>query len=133
MGNDKMAFKITKDDLKKSQRCPPGTHVATLVEVEEPYISENSGCTVQKCVFETDKGHQVPVWFNDAVTANLIEFVEAADNVKMNMDNIDSMPEIELKDYKGKRVAIAVSHNKDGKGKIQANIDNFFSADKVPF
>jgi hypothetical protein len=128
-----MAFKPTKDDLKKSQKCPPGMHLGELVEVEEEYVSDK-GATVQKCWFETNKGYQIPVWFNDKVMSNLFEFVEAADKIKLDMDTIEDMPPIDLKNYLHKPVAFSVSHNKSEKdGKIYTQIDNFFSADKVPF
>lgn len=126
-----MAFSITKEDLKKSQKCPAGMHFATLVEVEEPYKSEK-GVEVQKCVFETDKGYSVPVWFNDAVLANLIEFIGAADKVTFDLETMATM-NIDLKKYKGKRVALSVSHVKDKNGKVQSQIDNFFNSDRVPF
>lgn len=129
----KVAFKPTKQDLQKSQKCPPGMHLAELVEVEEEYVSEKSGATVQKCVFETNAGYQVPVWFNDKVMTNLFEFVEAADNIKLSMDTIDDMPPIDLKNYLHKKVAISVSHVKNDKNQIFPQIDNFFAADKVPF
>lgn len=108
-------------------------HLGFLAEVEDEYISDSkSKCTVVPCTFETDAGFQVKVWFNDAVMSNLIEFIEAADNFKINMDNVDQLPAINLKDYIGKRVAFSVSHVKDKNNKIQAQIDNFFSADKAP-
>jgi hypothetical protein len=124
-------FKVTKEDLKKSQKCPVGMHVGTLVEVEEQYFNEK-GTSVQKCVFETDAGYQVPVWFNDKVMSNLIEFVEAADKIKLDMATMADM-DIRLENYKGRRVAFSVSHQKDKNNKMQSQIDNFFNADKVPF
>lgn len=126
-----MAFKLNKQELQKSQKCPPGLHPATLVEAEEMYVSEK-GAEVQKCIFETDAGYQVPVWFNDKVMSNLIEFVEAADKVKFDMENMEEV-DINLKKYVGKKVYISVSHVKDKNNKIQAQIDNFYNSDKVPF
>jgi hypothetical protein len=105
--------------------------VTTLIEVEEPYVNDK-GTTVQRANFETDAGHVVPKWFNDAVLRDLIEFVEAADHVKFDMETMEDLP-IELKNYIGKKVAISVSHVKDKNNKVQAQIDNFFSADSVPF
>jgi hypothetical protein len=107
-------------------------HLGELIEVEEEYISEK-GAQVQKCSFETKAGYLVPVWFNDKVMTNLFEFIEAADNVKLNMDTIDDMPPINLKEYLHKPVAFSVSHVKNDKNQIFTQIDNFFSADKVPF
>lgn len=127
--NNNMAFNFSKDDFRKSQKCPAGMHIATLVEVEEPYIKDN-GNEVQKCWFETSAGHQVPYWFNKNMPGPVFEFTGAADNVVFTEENA---PEnIELKEYKGKRVAISVSHRQTDKG-IMPNIDAFYSADKVPF
>lgn len=125
-----MAFDVTKEDLKKSQKCPVGMHLATLVEVEDEYLNEK-GTNVQKCEFETDKGHIVPYWFNDKMVSAVLEFIAAADDIVLTEENMPSR--IDLKDYKGKRVAISVSHTKDKNNKLQAQIDNFFSASKVPF
>lgn len=127
-----MAFNFTTTDVRKSQKCPVGMHIATLTEVEEPYFNAK-GTTVQKVNFETDKGYSVPYWFNDKFMANLIEFVEAADNIKFDPEAENTDVSIDLKNYIGKKLAIAVSHRKDDNNKIQAQIDNFFSADKVPF
>lgn len=126
-----MAFKLTKSDLKKSALCPPGMHPFTLVAVEEPYVSAK-GVTVQKCDFETDSGYSVSVWFNSAVMSNLFEFVAAADKVKFDLDKFEAM-EIELKDYKGKKVSGSVSHRKTDDNKVVAQIDNLYEDGKVPF
>lgn len=125
-----MPFGFTKDDFKKAQKCPPGMHLATLTEVEDEYMNEK-GTNIQKANFETDNGYIVPYWFNDKMPGPVFEFIGAADNITITEDN---MPErINIKDYLHKRVAISVSHVKDKNNKIQAQIDNFFSADKVPF
>lgn len=124
-------FNLTKEDLQKSQKCPPGMHIATLTEVEEPYISPKSGCDVQKVVFETSKGYSVPNWFNSTVLGPLFEFIEAADNIKFDVDNMKEIS-VDLKKYIGKKVCISVSHRKED-GKVYAQVDSFFSADKVPF
>lgn len=126
-----MAFKLTAEDLKKSAKCPVGMHLATLVVAEEPYISEK-GNETQKCDFETDQGYTISKWFNEKFTGDLFEFVAAADKIKFDATTFKET-EIELKNYRGKKVAISVSHGKDKNGKVQANIDNFFSADKIPF
>lgn len=126
-----MAFKVTKSDLKKSILCPVGMHVFTLVTVEEMYLKPN-GNSVQKCDFETDAGYTVPVWFNSVVMSNLFEFVAAADKVTFDLEKFEDMT-IELKDYKGKKVAGSVSHRKTDDGKIVAQIDNFYEDGKVPF
>lgn len=123
-----MAFTIEKDDIKKSQKCPPGIHKATLTLVEDVYYNEK-GTEIQKCEFETEEGYIVPVWFNNKMLGPIIEFVEAADKVKLTEDT-----SVDLKKYEGTgKVCISVSHIKDKNNKIQAQIDNFFSADKVPF
>lgn len=127
-----MAFDITPQDLKKAQKCPPGMHIFTLVEVEEPYLKEN-GNEVQKADFESDKGHVVPTWFNSSFKANLIEFIQAADNIILTDEMLRTLPPVDLKNYIGKKVAASVSHRRDNNNKVQAQIDNFFSADKVPF
>jgi len=125
-----MPFTVNKQDLKKSQKCPPGMHLFTLTEVEDEYFNEK-GTKVQRVDFESDGGYIVPYWFNDKFSSNLLEFIQAADGITldMNMEDLD----IDLKDYKGKKVAGSVSHVKDKNNKIQAQIDNFFSPDKVPF
>lgn len=122
-----MAFDVTKSDIKKSQKCAPGMHIATLITVDEQYLNEK-GTTVQKVEFDTDSGYSIPYWFNDKMTSSLIEFAEAADNCKLSEDT-----SIELKDYKGKKVCLSVSHAKDKNNKIQAQIDNFYSSEKVPY
>lgn len=124
-------FKLTKTDLKKSAICPPGMHALTLITVDEPY-KKPSGIEVQKCEFETDNGHVVPVWFNSTVMTNLFEFVAAADKVAFNVETFTDT-EVDLKDYKGKKVAGSVSHRKTDDGKIVAQIDNFYEDGKVPF
>lgn len=106
-------------------------HLATLVAVDEPYINDK-GTEIQKADFETDAGYSVPKWFNDKFVSDLFEFVEAADKIKFDANNFKEI-ELDLKRYVGKKVAISVSHQKDKNAKIQAQIDNFFSADKVPF
>lgn len=126
-----MAFQVTKKDLIKSQKCPPGMHIFELITVDEPYLKDN-GVTVQKCEFESDTGHIVPVWFNSSVMDNMFEFVQAADKITLNPETMGEM-EIELKDYLHKKVAGMVSHGPDKNGKIQHQIDNFYNADKVPF
>lgn len=126
-----MSFKVTPQDVKKSQKCSPGMHIFTLVAVEEPYLSEK-GNTVQKCDFESDKGYVVSKWFNNVFMGDLVEFVECADDINIDPEKMSDM-DIELKDYIGKKVAGSVSHGKDKNNKMQANIDNFFSAKKVPF
>jgi hypothetical protein len=126
-----MAFKITKDKLKQSVMCPVGTHLMTLIEVEDEYISAK-GTNVQPALFETDSGYQIKTWFNDAVMRQLIEFVEAADNIKFNMEKMEDVS-INLKEYVGKRVAGVVSPGTDKNGKPVVQIDNFYSAEKVPF
>jgi hypothetical protein len=129
-----MGFKLTKADLKKSALCTPGMHSFTLVKVNEPYLKEgkNGPTTVQQCDFESAEGYVVPVWFNTVVMSNLFEFVAAADNVVFDMEKFEDV-DIELKDYVGKKVAASVSHRVDNNNKPQAQIDNFYSADKVPF
>lgn len=125
-----MAFKPTADDLKRSQKCPAGMHIATLTEVQDEYLKEN-GNTVQEVDFETDKGYIVKHWFNAKMMQDIIAFVQAADNVTFTEE---SLPDnLDLKEYKGKKVCISVSHAKDKNNKVQAQIDDFFSADKVPF
>lgn len=127
-----MAFDVTPQDLKKSQKCPPGMHIAAITECEEPYYSEKNILT-QKVWFETQKGYTIATWFNASVQANQIEFMEAADKVKFDMDSFKGTS-FDPKNYIGKPVCISVSHQKSQKdGKIYAQIDNFFSADKVPF
>lgn len=126
-----MAFKVTKQDLKKSITCPPGYHSFTLVNLEEPYVKP-SGISVQKAEFESSAGYVVPTWFNSTVMANLFEFVAAADKVKFDMESFEDT-EIELKNYLGKKVAGSVSHRKTDDGKIVAQIDNFYEDGKVPF
>lgn len=126
-----MAFKLTAEDLKKSAKCPVGMHLATLVAVDEPYLNDK-GTEIQKADFETDQGYSVPKWFNDKFISDLFEFVEAADKIKFDANNFKET-ELDLRNYKGKKVAISVSHQKDKNNKVQAQIDNFFSADKVPF
>jgi len=127
-----VAFKITKDDLKKSQKLVPGMHIVTLTQVEEPYFNEK-GTAVQKVEFETDKGVVQPYWFHqtDMGLRSLIEFIEAADDIKLDSELPDT--DIELRNYIGKKVCIATSMGKDKNGKNQINIDNFYSAKKVPF
>ena len=105
-------------------------HLATLTSVEDEYQNDK-GTNIQKCDFETDSGYTIPKWFNDGFMSDLIEFVEAADNIKFDPENTDT--DIDLHDYVGKKVAIQVSHGKDKNNKIQAQIDNFYTADKVPF
>jgi len=125
-----MAFKPTKKDLQRSQTCPAGMKLFTLINVETSYLKEN-GNEVQQCDFETDDGYIVPVWFNSKMLSTVLNFVQAADGIKFEID--DRLPEVELRDYLGKKVAGSVSHRKDDNGKIQAQIDEFFTADKVPF
>lgn len=125
-----MPFSFDKSDFRKSQKCPPGMHIATLVEVEEEYYNEK-GTQVQRANFETDKGYDISTWFNDKMPSFMYEFVAAADDVTLTEDNAPT--NIDLKEYVGKKVAISVSHGKDKNNKVQAQIDNFFSAAKVPF
>lgn len=127
-----MSFKMTKADLKKSALCPPGMHAATLIEVEAAYVKPDNGNTVQKCDFETDAGYVISAWFNAKMMASLFEFVQAADKVTFNLETMEDMS-IELKEYKGKRVTISVSHVKNKDGKINAQIDNFYEEGKIPF
>jgi len=123
------SFKVTKDDIAKSQKCPPGMHIAELTLVGEEYLKDN-GNTVQECEFTTTSGHNMRYWFNAKMVSSIIEFVCAADKVEpAALEDKD----INLKEYVGKKVCISVSHGKDKNNKIQAQIDNFFSADKVPF
>jgi hypothetical protein len=128
-----MAFKLNKDVLAKSAKCPTGMHIATLTEVEDTYFSEK-GTEVQKANFETDKGYNIPMWFNgsDMGLGQILEFVQAADDVTFTADNMAEL-DINLKEYVGKKVCLSVSHGKDKNNKVQAQIDNFFSAKKVPF
>lgn len=126
-----MAFKVTKADLKKSILCPVGMHNFTLTVVEEMYIKP-SGVSVQKCDFETDAGYTVSVWFNSTVMTNLFEFVVAADKITFDLEKFEEM-NIELKDYKGKKVSGSVSHRKTDDGKLVSQIDNFYEDSKVPF
>lgn len=126
-----MGFKLTKDDLKKSALCPPGIHNFTLVNIEEPYVKPN-GNTVQKCDFETDNGYVIPVWFNANMISSIFDFVAAADKVTFSLDTFSEM-EIDLKNYKGKRVSGNVSHRADDNNKPQAQIDSFYAEGKVPF
>ena len=122
-----MTFDVTKKDIAQAQKCPPGMHKATLIEVDESYFNEK-GTEIEKATFETTKGHSVPYWFNNKMLSSVIEFVEAADNVKLEENTA-----INLKDYIGKQVCISVSHRADKNNKPQAQIDTFYSADKVPF
>lgn len=124
-------FKLNKESLLKSAICPPGMTKGELVKVGEQYVSAK-GATVQQADFETEKGYSVSVWFNDKVMANLFEFVAAADKVTFDPDNMQET-EIDLKDYLHKPVVFNVSHRKTDDGKVVAQIDNFYSADKVPF
>lgn len=126
-----MAFKLTKSDLKKSVLCPVGMHTFTLVNLGEPYLSAK-GTSVQQAEFETDAGYSVSTWFNDKVTSNLFEFVAAADKVTFKIEDFTET-EVELKDYKGKKVCGSVSHRKTDDGKIVAQIDNFYEEGKIPF
>jgi hypothetical protein len=126
-----MSFKLNKEGLLKSATCPPGLTKFTLVVVEEPYVSKK-GATVQKCDFESEKGYTVSVWFNSAVMGNLYEFVEAADDAKFDPTKMGEI-DLNLKEYIGKEVVGSVSHRKDDNGKVQAQIDNFYTVDKVPF
>lgn len=126
-----MSFTLTKQDLKKSALCPPGMKLFTLVEVEPQYVSKK-GTSTQKCDFESDEGYVVPTWFNAAVLNNLFEFIAAADHITFDMEKMETIS-VKLEDYKGKRVAGSVSHRKTDDGKIVAQIDNFYDADKVPF
>lgn len=125
-----MAFKVTKQDLKKSQLCPPGMHNFTLITVKESYLKPN-GVTVQETEFETDAGYIVKVFFNSTVMTNLFEFVAAADKITFDLTTFEDM-EIELKDYIGKKVSGSVSHE-TREGKTYAGIDNFYQEGKVPF
>lgn len=125
-----MAFEFDKKDFKKSQKAPPGMYIATLIIVEEPYYNDK-GTSIEKATFETDNGYEVPFWFNDKMPGLVYEFIGAADSITFNEDNVPT--NIDLKEYVGKKVAISVSHKKDKNNKIQAQIDNFFSASKVPF
>jgi hypothetical protein len=127
----RMAFNLTKKDLKKSATCPPGMHPATLIKVEEPYVKDN-GNTVQKCEFETDSGYIIPTWFNANMTSSIFEFVAAADKITFDIDKFSDIT-VELKDYKDKKVAISISHRKGDDGRIMASIDNFYEDGKVPF
>lgn len=126
-----MAFDLTPEDLKKSQKCPPGMHMMTVREVGDEYFNDNQ-TTVQQMDLETDKGYFVSTWFNNKFKSNIIEFVEAADRIKFTDESIKNV-KIDLKNYVGKTVVGSVSHRKDKNNKIQAQIDNFFSSDKVPF
>lgn len=126
-----MPFTLTPEDLKKSQKCPPGMHIFTITKVGDEYLNDN-GTTVQQMDLETDKGYIVSTWFNNKFQSNIIDFIQAVDKVTLTPETIKDLT-IDLKDYQGKRVAGAVSHMKDKNNKIQAQIDNFFSADKVPF
>lgn len=126
-----MAFKVTAQDLKKSQICPPGMREFTLVTVKESYIKQANGVTVQETEFESTDGYTVKVFFNSAVLSNLFEFVAAADKVTFDPANFADR-EIELKDYIGKKVAGSVSHTVR-EGKTYPGIDNFYQEGKVPF
>lgn len=126
-----MPFELTPEDLKRSQKCPPGMHIFTVTAVDEEYLNDN-GTTVQRMEFESDKGYMVSTWFNNKFQSSVIEFVQAADKITFTEESIKNV-KINLKDYLGKKVAGSVSHRKDNNNKIQAQIDNFFSADKVPF
>lgn len=126
-----MSFKPTVEDLKRSQKCPAGMHRATLITVDDEYFNDK-GTSIQKCEFETENGHIVPFWFNDKMMGMILEFVSAADKTVITEDMLADM-DIELREYKGKAVALSVSHVKDKNNKLQAQIDNFFNEDKVPF
>ena len=126
-----MSFTLTKTDLKKSALCPPGLAPITLVAVEESYLKPN-GVTVQKCDFETDKGYIVPVWFNDKVPTNMIEYVQAADKITFDLENMSDFS-FNPKEYIGKTCVGNISHRKTDDGKVVAQIDNFYETGKVPF
>lgn len=128
---NKMAFKIDAEDLKKSQKCPVGMHIATLTEVGKPYFNDKQ-TEIQQCFFETEKGYTTPYWFNNKMVSSILEFVQAADKVTFDAATMAEM-DIELSDYIGKKVAISVSHIKDKNGKLQSQIDNFFNSEAVPF
>lgn len=124
-----MSFQVSKQDIKKSQRCPQGMNIFTLVTVDDAYTNAK-GTMVQKADFESEDGYCVSFWFNDKMLGMIIEFVAAADDVDaMGIDAGD----IELKDYLDKKVAAMIVHSKDDKGKLQASIENFFSTSKIPF
>ena len=129
-----MSFKLNKESLLKSGLCPPGLCEATLVKVYEPYVKESKQgpMTVQQADFETKKGYTVPTWFNSVVMNTLFEFVAAADKVAFDPDTFVET-EIELKDYVGKEVVISVAHGKTDKGRVVAQIDNFYMVGAVPF
>lgn len=139
-----MSFKPTKKDLQRSAICPVGMHLVTAVAVGKEYLNEG-GTQVQQVDFETSEGYIVPKWFwysvkKQMLDPDVLKFVQAADNMTFDLEKIsddgegeDALPEIELKDYEGKKVAISVSHQKDKNGKVQPNIDEFFTADSVPF
>lgn len=128
-----MGFKPTKKDLQRSALCPVGMHLFTVVSTEKPYLNEK-GTKIEKVDFETNEGYLVPIWFNDKMLDSLLKFVEAADNIRFDLEKDgDNLPEIELRDYVGKKVAGSVSHRKDNDGKPKAQIDEFFTADSVPF
>lgn len=123
-----MAFKPTKKDYLKAQLCPVGMRLLTLTDVEKPYLNDK-GTEIQKCDFEDSEGYIISNWFNDKMLDTLINFVESADNVKLDPEN---MPVIELRDYIGKKVAASISHRKVD-DKMRTSIDEFYTADKVPF
>jgi hypothetical protein len=123
-------FKVTKEDVKKSAICPPGMHISTVISVEEPYYNDNK-TLVQRMDLETASGHTLIKFFNNKFTSDIIEFVQAADNIVLGDDMGDM--DVDLADYIGKKIAVAVSHGKDKNDKIQAQVVNFYPADKVPF
>ena len=129
-----MSFKLSKEKLLASGLCPPGLTKATLVKVYEPYVKESKQgpMTVQQADFETEKGYTVPTWFNSVVMNTIFEFVAAADKVVFDPDTFKDT-EVELKDYVGKEVVISVAHGKTDKGRVVAQIDNFYVEGQVPF
>ena len=133
-----MSFKPTKKDLQRSAICPVGMHLVTAVSVGKEYLND-SGTQVQQVDFETTDGYIIPKWFwysvkKQMLDPDVLKFVQAADNITFDMEKDgDNLPEIELKDYEGKKVAVSVSHQKDNNGKVQPNIDEYFTADSVPF
>lgn len=124
--------------MQRAALCPVGMHLFTVVSVGKEYLNE-AGTQVQQVDFESQEGYIVPKWFwyspkKQMLDPDVIKFVQAVDNITFNVEKDgDDMPEIKLEEYIGKKFAGSVSHQKDNNGKPQANIDEYFTADAVPF
>lgn len=105
--------------------------VFTLVATGKPYKNEK-GTTIEQADFESDDGYIVPFWFNDKMMGEVLKFVQAADGITFDTEGED-LPEINIKDYIGKKVACEIVHGKDNNNKTVAQISDWFTADSVPF